>query len=140
MIYQGACHCGAIKVAFETGQAADRIQVRECQCSFCRRHGGKTVSDPDGRVEFRFAPGAAKRYRFGTGTGDFLICNGCGGYVGVVMQIGGELFGIVNVTGADMEALAGRAGEPMDYSAESVEARSARRRRIWSPAVVAETA
>jgi hypothetical protein len=56
------------------------------------------------------------------------------------MQIEGELFGIVNVTGADIGVLASRAGEAMDYSAETVESRSARRRRVWSPAVLVEGA
>ena len=99
MIFEGACHCGAIKAWFETSKAPGEIQVRACQCSFCRRRGGKTVSDPDGRLRFEAAEGKLHRYRFGTGTADFLICRGCGGYVGVVQDIDGELFGVLNVAG-----------------------------------------
>ena len=138
MILQGACHCGAIRVRFESPQAADAIQVRACQCGFCRRHGAKTVSDPGGRLAFQAAPGVARRYRFATATADFLICEGCGGYVGVVQEIDGALYGVLNVVGTDIAALAGRPGEPMDYSAESVDARAARRRLNWSPASVTE--
>ena len=136
MSFEGACHCGRIEVSFETTKAPDRIQVRACQCSFCTRHHGRTVSDPDGRVTFRAAPGALKRYRFATGSADFLLCAECGTYMGVVMQADGKLYGIVNATGAGIEALASREPEPMDYSAETVEARTARRKRVWSPAVM----
>ena len=41
--YPGACHCGAVGVFFETDAGADALQVRACQCGFCRRHGAKTV-------------------------------------------------------------------------------------------------
>jgi hypothetical protein len=138
VIFEGACHCGAIQARFETSRPPEDIQVRACQCSFCRRRGGKTVSDPAGLLTFRAAPGKLHRYRFGTGTADFLICRDCGGYVGVVQQIEGKLYGVLNVTGTDIRALADRSGEPMDYAAEDVDRRSARRRRVWSPAELAE--
>ncbi len=140
MIFEGACHCGAVRVAFETQKSPDEIQVRVCQCSFCRRRGGKTVSDPDGRLEFRCDPGAMQRYRFGTATADFVICRVCAGYLGVVQDIDGELFGVLNVVGADIAALANRPGEPMDYDAEALAGRMERRRSVWSPAVVLEEA
>ena len=138
MTFHGACHCGAIRVSFETALAADAIQVRECQCSFCRRRGGKTVSDPDGRLEFRFAPDAAQRYRFGTSSADFLLCKACGAFLGVTMDIDGDLYGVLNVVGADITELAGRPGQPMDYSAETLDERAQRRRRVWTPAAVVE--
>ena len=140
MSFEGACHCGRIEVSFETAKTSDQIQVRACQCGFCTRHHGRTVSDPDGRVAFRASPGALKRYRFATRSADFLLCAECGAYMGVVMQADGELYGIVNATGARIEALANRPPDPMDYSAETVEARTARRKRVWSPAEVLEQA
>lgn len=140
MIFQGACHCGAIKVSFQTALAADEIQVRQCQCDFCRRRGGKTVSDPDGRLEFCFAPGAAQRYRFGTSSADFLICKTCGSFIGVTMDIEGDLYGVLNVVGADIAPLASQPGQPMDYSAETMTDRAGRRRRVWTPTVVTEAA
>jgi hypothetical protein len=138
VIFEGACHCGAIQARFETRRAPEDIQVRACQCSFCRRRGGKTVSDPDGALRFRAAPGKLHRYRFGTGTADFLICRDCGGYVGVVQQIDGRLYGVLNVTGTDIRTLADKPGEPMDYDAETVDGRSARRQGKWSPAELVE--
>ena len=138
MIFQGGCHFGAIQVSFQTGLAVDEIQVRQCQCDFCRRRGGKTVSDPEGRLEFRCSLGAVNRYRFGTRSADFLLCNTCGGYIGVTMDIDGELFGVLNVVGADIAPLASRSGQPMDYSDETLADRAGRRRRVWTPAALVE--
>ncbi len=138
MIFQGGCHCGAIGVSFQTDLAADDIQVRQCQCDFCRRRGGKTVSDPDGRLEFRASPDAVNRYRFGTSSADFLICATCGSFIGVTMDIDGDLFGVLNVVGADIAPLANRPGEPMDYSAETMADRAGRRRRVWTPTMLVE--
>ena len=138
MIFQGACHCGAIRASFETSRTPDQIQVRACQCSFCRRRGGKTVSDPAGRLRFEAERGKLHRYRFGTATADFLICRDCGGYVGVIQDIDGELYGVLNVTGTDIRALADKPGEPMDYSAETLAGRSDRRRGVWTPAELVE--
>jgi len=139
VIFQGACHCGAIKVSFHTDLAADDIQVRQCQCDFCRRRGGKTVSDPDGRLEVHGSSGAVNHYRFGTGSADFLLCNTCGSFIGATMDIDGELFGVLNVVGADIAPLANRPGQPMDYSAESLADRAGRRRRVWTPTTLVET-
>ena len=138
MIFQGGCHCGAIKVSFQTDLAPDDIQVRQCQCDFCRRRGGKTVSDPEGRLEFRYPPGSVNRYRFGTSTADFLLCDACGSFIGVTMDIDGELFGVLNVVGADIALLANRPGAPMDYSAETLADRAGRRRRVWTPTTLVE--
>ena len=49
--YTGQCHCGATTVAFDTTTSPEQTQIRECQCSFCRKHGSTNASDPDGRLE-----------------------------------------------------------------------------------------
>src|SRR2546422_3634073 len=44
-------------------------------CSFCRKHGARTTSDPSGRVVITVRhPGQLLRYRFGLETADFLVC------------------------------------------------------------------
>jgi hypothetical protein len=48
----GACHCGNLELTFETARDPGELAVRACGCSVCRLHGGRTVSDPKGRVEF----------------------------------------------------------------------------------------
>ena len=84
MTYEGACHCGSVVVWFETKQAPEALQVRADGCGFCRRHGAKSVTDPEGWLEFRAAPGSLRRYQFGHRTADFLICAECGVYIGAV--------------------------------------------------------
>jgi hypothetical protein len=138
VIFEGACHCGALRASFETSRSPGEIQVRACQCSFCRRRGGLTVSDPEGRLRFQAAKGKLHRYRFGTGTADFLICRDCGTYVGVVQAIEGVLYGVLNVAGTDIRALAERPAVPMDYDAETAGSRAARRQGKWTPAELVE--
>ena len=50
---RGGCHCGNLKVAFETSLDPSILQLRACQCSFCRRHGAVTTSDPGGHAGVR---------------------------------------------------------------------------------------
>ena len=74
----GSCHCGAIRVLMETATTPDKLQVRACQCGFCRRHGGLTVSDPDGHLHIEASGGMVRRYRFSQMQSDYLFCEGCG--------------------------------------------------------------
>ena len=50
MRLEGGCHCGRLRVAFTTARAPTELPLRACQCTFCRRHGGLTTSDPEGEV------------------------------------------------------------------------------------------
>ncbi len=124
----GACHCGAITARFETDDPV-ALPVRACQCGFCRRHGARTVSDPAGRLRLAFAEPAARRYRFGTESADFLICAGCGDYMAAVM----DGVAVLNVVAADMPEFAGRAPQPMVYDTETLEEKRARRLARWTP-------
>jgi len=129
---EGACHCAAVRVVFETALAPSDIEVRADQCGFCRRHGAKTVSDPAGRLTLQFAEADVERYRFGTRTADFIVCRACGAYVAALI----DGYGVLNVVGADIGALAGRGATPVNYDDETPELRLARRRRRWTPAVL----
>lgn len=138
MTYEGRCHCGSVNVWFETDKAPDEVQVRACQCGHCRRHGTKTVSDPEGRMEVQAAPGALRLYRFGPRTADFLQCIECGCYMGAVTVIDGRTLGVLNAAGALMEPFASREGAPVSYDGEDAETKAARRMKGWTPAVVVE--
>jgi hypothetical protein len=128
-VFTGACHCGAVAARFETALGADEIEVRADQCGFCRRHGAKTVSDPAGRLTLSFREQAVTRYRFGLRTSDFIVCRDCGAYVASII----DGFGVLNVVGTDIAPLAVRAAIPVDYDAETVESRLARRCARWTP-------
>ncbi len=91
MTYEGGCHCGQLRVSFTTAHAPTDLPLRACQCTFCRRHGGLTTSDPDGEIVLTVAevpPGGW--YRFGTGVTDFWVCARCGVYVGAYVEVDGQ--------------------------------------------------
>jgi hypothetical protein len=136
-ILTGGCHCGGIKVRFETATPPEQLQVRACQCSFCRKHGALTASDGGGALLFTAEPESLHLYRFGSHSADFLVCRNCGAYVGVVMAIDGESYGVVNVNTLDDPSPFARGADPMNYEHETVEARMARRKRLWSPTEIA---
>jgi hypothetical protein len=134
--YTGSCHCGGIQIAFASAKQPDEMRVGRCGCSFCRRHGARTMGDPSGSVEFRAAPGTVSRYRFGLGITDYLLCSKCGAYVGAVMEDEGRSIGIVNVNSLDIRDTFDAAPPLHHYDGENEERRRARRRKFWMPATV----
>jgi hypothetical protein len=133
----GGCHCGNLELTFETGRGPAELTVRACGCSFCRRHGVRTVSDPQGRIEFVVHdPAQLNRYRFGLGTAEFLVCRICGVYVGAVMAAMGSAYAIANVNALETPEVFGTAAVPVSYDGESAAERQARRQARWTPAAV----
>jgi len=132
--HQGSCHCGAVRVAFSTRKDPGELQVRACQCGFCRRHGAMTVSDPEGRVVFEAPRDCLARYQFGTRTATSLLCTGCGTYVGGLLEDGDRMWAIVNVRGMALDAFTARVPDPMVYESETAEQRIVRRKAKWTPA------
>lgn len=135
MIYRGSCHCRAIGFDYGTELAPESWSVRACQCTFCRAHGALSTSDPRGTLEFRVeAAGKLERYRFARRTADFLLCRGCGVYIGAVLAAPAGRFGIINLnTLADR--LSVPTAQPANYDAEDETARIARRVSRWTPIV-----
>ena len=129
---RGGCHCGSIKVSFETSIDPQALRLRACQCSFCRRHGAVTTSDPaSGLVVSVAEPESLQRYRFALGITDFLLCRSCGVYVAAIMETDGGSLGVLNVNVLDDRAPFARQPEPMQYGAESVKDREVRRAKVW---------
>ena len=131
--HEGGCHCGAIRLQFETGKP---LAPRACQCRFCRRHGARMVSDPDGSATLTLGPDM-RRYRFGTGTTDFLFCGRCGIYVGAVAELESGTFATLNLNAFD-EPHRGLAAVPVSYDGETAADKAERRRRKWTPARLIE--
>jgi hypothetical protein len=139
MRYAGRCHCGNIEVAFEPTQAASELQLRECACSFCRRHGATSVSDPAGKLEITLRVSAeVSRYRFALRTADFLVCRTCGVYVAAVCSIESVTYAVVNANVLDDRAAFTRPSVRVNYDGEPAADRMARRSRVWTPAAVHE--
>ncbi len=135
-VYPGSCHCGAVKVELTSAKQPAEMRIGRCACSFCRRHGARTMGDPGGSVVFHAAPGTVSRYRFGLGITDYLLCAKCGTYVGAIMEDEGRSIGIVNVNMLDIRDTFDPAPPLHIYDGESIEKRRARRRKFWMPATL----
>jgi hypothetical protein len=129
--YLGSCHCGAITITFTSAKKPEAMRVGRCACSFCRRHGARTLGDPDGSVEFHAASQHLLRYRFGLGITDYLLCAQCGTYVGAMMPDEGGPLGIVNVNALDIRDTFDPAPTLHHYDGEDEARRRARRRKFW---------
>lgn len=133
-VHKGGCHCRNLRYRLETGLELGQLPLRACQCSFCRRYGALSTSDPRGQVHFRISdPQKLIRYRFGLRLADFLICDNCGIYVAAVMEQDGRRWAVINANTLDEGAQLRQTATPMDYDGESDEQRIARRKSRWTP-------
>jgi hypothetical protein len=133
MIRSGGCHCGGVRLSVESAvEAADMI-CRLCTCSFCRRHAPRYWSDPAGKVTLEDPQGKLRNYRFGTHTADFLLCAECGCLLGAACRIDDRDFAVVNVNCIDELTAQPLTTRAVDFSAEDVTTRLARRRTNWMP-------
>jgi hypothetical protein len=131
--WRGRCHCGAVGFEYRTAKAPAEWPVRECQCSFCRKHGACYTSDPAGSVRFVHTnTGDLSRYRFGHGTADFVFCGRCGGYLGALTEEGGQAVAVLNLRAFDPQPEGLPAPQPMVYDGESIAERDARRSARWT--------
>lgn len=138
MKYKGGCHCGNLWIEFETSLNPAEIELRACQCTFCRKHGSLAVTDPAGRLAIAAAHGKSfERYAFGLRTAEYLICKTCGVYVAAVTIGESEPRGIAIVNCLDDRRRFTRAPLAVDYAAESRDQRVERRRRRWTPVTIA---
>jgi hypothetical protein len=129
----GGCHCGAVRIEF---RSAKSLAPRACGCSFCRRIGGRWVSDVEGQAMIDWDHDREPTiYRFGTGTADFVICSRCGVVVAAVDESEDGRICVLNLNAFD-DPHADIAAIAMDFEDESIEQRSARRRRVWTPATL----
>jgi hypothetical protein len=133
-IFSGGCHCGAIRVTFETSVPPDQIDVRADQCSFCRKHGNNTSSDPEGLVVVRAKQSSLSKYRFGLKNADFLICRDCGVFVAALIDHPVGARATVNLNALDERAVFTKPVRPVNFDAETSTSRTARRLKNWTPA------
>ena len=132
-VQSGSCHCEGVRFSYSSDAP---LTVRECQCSFCRKHGSRNVSDPAGWIDI-VSDVPLTRYRFGLGITDFLICPTCGSYVAAAMVEGQECRSTVNLNCFDDPHLE-LEPEPAIYDAEGAGDRIERRRQRWTPTRIVE--
>lgn len=134
-VHRGACHCGNLCWALTSALAAAELPARACQCSFCLRQGALSTSDPAGQLRFAVAdPALLLRYRFATGSADFLSCRRCGVYVGALMEEAGAWYAIANLNTLEGREALNPVPQPMVYDGEDEAARRGRRSARWTPA------
>jgi hypothetical protein len=132
--FAGGCHCGALGFSFQTALPITRWSVRACQCGFCRAHAARTTSDPSGRLVFHLHRTAAlQRYRFGLRTADFLVCRGCGVYIGAQIETAHGAFGLINTLALMPLPARLPLAVAADYGTERAPQRIARREQRWTP-------
>lgn len=131
---EGSCHCGAIRWEFRTRVDPSDWIIRACQCSFCRAHGARCTSDPDGSVDFSQSDRTfLQKYRFGLKTADFLICRRCGVYIGAAIEVPTGRFATLNLNTMNTDVGDLQTAVPMRYESEDIEDRTERRRARWTP-------
>jgi hypothetical protein len=130
----GGCHCGNISYVFDANASVEALGLRACQCSFCRAHGARTTSDPNGAMRIRVRDrDKLQRYRFGLKTADFLICRACGVFVGALMEESGRSYLTVNANTFKPPPAYDIIAPAKDFGAEDATSRTARRSAIWTP-------
>jgi hypothetical protein len=131
MIFEGGCHCGNLTYVFEASAGLEVLGLRADMCSFCRAHGARNTSDPNGAVRIKVRePALLERYRFGLKTADFLVCRRCGVYIGALLE---DRWFTVNVNTFKDRPPLDAAVVPHDFDAEDVPTRIARRKARWTP-------
>ena len=135
-VYEGGCHCGNIQVWFETEISPADFKPRSCQCSFCRKHSTRALSDTNGNIHLSVTSKAElNRYKFGHNSAEFLICTRCGVYVSAYMPDGNKAYANVMANALrDHEAFP--PGIPINYGVENETNKLKRRRGVWSYATL----
>ena len=135
--HQGGCHCGNLRLTLHLSQPPQDTRLRACGCSFCRAHSTRTTSDPSGSLDIRAASWSlVERYRFGSGTAEFLICRRCGVYIGAVCETAAGTRAVTNINSLEDRAAFAQPPVPADHEGEALEDRLARRAANWTPTVI----
>ena len=75
MIYQGGCHCGAVRFEVEAPEA---IEADLCNCSICRKSGYLHLIVPLNHFRLLSGRDSLTTYTFNTGVAQHTFCKTCG--------------------------------------------------------------
>ena len=135
--HNGGCHCGNLRLTLRLSQPPEKTSLRACGCSFCRANQTRTASDPNGAAEIWAEDWSnVSRYRFGTGTADFLVCRRCGIYLGAVTETEAGTRMVTNTNCLDDRALFTNTPAPTNHDGETVGSRIERRAANWTPTII----
>lgn len=75
MLYQGGCHCGAVKFEIE---APEKIKCGDCNCSICAKSGYLHLIVPKSKFKLLQGESNLTTYTFNTGVAQQRFCKTCG--------------------------------------------------------------
>ncbi|MCH7881523.1 MAG: GFA family protein [Proteobacteria bacterium] len=77
--YQGSCHCGAIKFAFEADEISKGLR---CTCSICKRKGAlmSAFAIPNDELKIEADENDIGLYQFDSKIAKHYFCKTCGIY------------------------------------------------------------
>ena len=137
MNHPGGCHCGNLQVEFASEIDPALIEVRACQCAFCRKHNSRAIADPAGHLAVVIGNrNELNRYTFGLRTAEYLVCRVCGVYAAAVTTGDDEPRAIAILNCLDGQDQFSRTPIAMSYDGETPDARIARRQQRWMPVTI----
>ena len=75
MIYQGSCHCKAVRFEIEAPKV---IEADRCNCSICSKTGFLHLILPLSKFTLLSGEDMLTSYRFNTGVAQHTFCSKCG--------------------------------------------------------------
>jgi hypothetical protein len=129
---EASCHCGNIRFSLHWPTASVDIQVRECSCTFCQKHGGAWTSNRESSLEVSIDDRSLlSEYQFGTATAVFHVCKRCGVVPLVTSEIDGHVYAVVNTNTFNNKGQFTFSRSATDFEGEGVGDRLDRRSRNW---------
>ena len=130
---KGACHCGNIKLEFNTPTSPEALWLRKCSCLFCHKQGNINVADPAGFLTIKIENKENTFfYQMGHKTSDRLFCGNCGVYIGGLMTRDGKSVCVLNANTLDTD-IDFSAPTEIDVLAQTSEERILGRMSRWMP-------
>ena len=132
MVYSGSCHCGDVRLEYETSEPLTSWPLRACQCSFCRKHGVVTTSIANATLRIHAAPNAIREYTFALGVTRFQLCARCGTYVAAISEFEGVRYAVVVANVLDCRPELEQPVTTVVYDDENPDTRLQRRSERWA--------
>ncbi len=120
-IYEGACHCGAVRFRIDAGI----VEMTTCDCSLCAIRNAVMVKVHDSQLAVLAGEDMLTLYEWNTRRAKHYFCRRCGIYVFHRKRAAPDHFG-VNVfalQGFDKKSVPVRATEGVGMTIEAADAR-----------------
>ncbi|KAJ9491459.1 hypothetical protein VN97_g1750 [Penicillium thymicola] len=79
VLYEGNCHCKAVRFSAKLPSPLSQLSVVSCNCSYCHISGSLLAFVDD--IEIHQGRNSLKEYRFGSHTIQIFFCGICGANV-----------------------------------------------------------